>query len=281
VARIVVITHEYDSFVERRFPFGPRRSMYMLFDILREMERRGHSVRIASGLQKKPAGDLAIVHLDCTIAPEPYLAWARQFGKAINAAVADISKRKVSGALLSGNDDWQGPVIVKSDLNCMGIPEAAHNARAAQRGNPPPHPPMPICLDYTIFETLAEAPATLRDDPRFVVEKFLPEPDPDGFALRTWVFMGERERCTRHVSRQRVVKAADIVKREPAPVPDEMRAERQRLGFDYGKFDFVVHDGRAILLDANKTPGSAPAIRQLLAEGMRNLADGLERMLAS
>ena len=31
---------------------------------------------------------------------------------------------------------------------------------------------------------------------------------------------------------------------------------RRDLGFDYGKFDYVIHEGRAILLDANSTPGS-------------------------
>jgi hypothetical protein len=30
---------------------------------------------------------------------------------------------------------------------------------------------------------------------------------------------------------------------------------REELGADFGKFDYVMHDGRAVLIDANKTPG--------------------------
>jgi len=42
---------------------------------------------------------------------------------------------------------------------------------------------------------------------------------------------------------------------------------RRKLGFDYGKFDYVVHEGRAHLLDANRTPGA-------LQDGKLNLVIG-------
>ena len=29
----------------------------------------------------------------------------------------------------------------------------------------------------------------------------------------------------------------------------------KRMKFDYGKFDYVMHEGKPVLLDANKTPG--------------------------
>jgi hypothetical protein len=28
------------------------------------------------------------------------------------------------------------------------------------------------------------------------------------------------------------------------------------MGFDYGKFDYVMQEGQPVLLDANKTPGA-------------------------
>ena len=31
---------------------------------------------------------------------------------------------------------------------------------------------------------------------------------------------------------------------------------REQMGFDYGKFDYVIHEGKPILLDANKTVGA-------------------------
>ena len=55
--------------------------------------------------------------------------------------------------------------------------------------------------------------------------------------------------------RDPVVKAASTVKKEDLQtVPDSLRAERERLGFDFGKFDYVERDGEVFLLDANKTP---------------------------
>jgi len=37
-------------------------------------------------------------------------------------------------------------------------------------------------------------------------------------------------------------------------VPEELHAMWARLGFDFGKFDYVVRDGQIVLLDANRTP---------------------------
>jgi hypothetical protein len=61
-------------------------------------------------------------------------------------------------------------------------------------------------------------------------------------------------------------------------VPDELRQRRHELGFNYGKFDFVLHQGKANLLDANKTPGRPRNLMNLLAEGADNQADGFEGM---
>jgi len=64
----------------------------------------------------------------------------------------------------------------------------------------------------------------------------------------------------------------------PVAVPDELRAERSRLGFDYGKFDFVVHEGRAILLDANRTPSAPPPSPEVDASNV-HLAGGIDSLL--
>ena len=103
--------------------------------------------------------------------------------------------------------------------------------------------------------------------PDLVIEKFMPEVEPDGYAARFWSFCGDAERCTRYVSPHPLVKAEDTIRSEKVPVPDEMRALRERLGFDYGKFDFVVHAGKPVLLDANKTPGR-------LAQSIRGAESG-------
>jgi hypothetical protein len=61
-------------------------------------------------------------------------------------------------------------------------------------------------------------------------------------------------------------------------VPDEIRAERERMGFDYGKFDFVVNDGKAVLFDANRTPHAPPPGPELAAANAE-LARGLEAII--
>jgi hypothetical protein len=76
-----------------------------------------------------------------------------------------------------------------------------------------------------------------------------------------------------------MVKGPTTIRREPASVPPELRVERLRLGLDYGKLDFAVHHGRAILFDANKTPGEAPQLAEHVSAGASRLADGLEKML--
>jgi hypothetical protein len=97
--------------------------------------------------------------------------------------------------------------------------------------------------------------------------------------VRFWVFCGDRERCSRYVSPKRMIKAAETIRRETVPVPPELRVLRQKLGFDYGKFDFVVHEGQAVLLDANNTPGRPKNLTRMFAAGASHLADGFEGLI--
>lgn len=114
-----------------------------------------------------------------------------------------------------------------------------------------------------------------------VVEKFLPERDGKHYALRQWVFLGNHEISQRVISTDPIVKASNVLKREKGiPIPDSMRRLRAAMGFDYGKFDFVMMDDEAILLDANRTPsfniGSPSPAQMVLLE---NLAGGMSALL--
>jgi hypothetical protein len=113
-----------------------------------------------------------------------------------------------------------------------------------------------------------------------VVEKFLPERRGDFYCLRTWVFFGRSERAALHLSRDPVVKRVTTEQREIVDhVPDEIRAMRRRLGFDYGKFDFVIHEGVPVLLDANCTPTTHPEWNPRVRALAENLARGLYDLL--
>ena len=279
MARIAVITHEFDRFQSRRGLLLRRDSPYMLFDLLAELKRRGHSVRVLCGTSAEPAADIAVLHLDVTVTPPDYVDYARRFPFCLNIGAADISKRRISGAVIGREDGWQGRVIVKSSLNHWGTPEQQLNRRAGRAGRPEPFPGVEALERYEVHASLADVPVEVFERRDLVVEKFIPEPEPDGFGARFWLFCGERERCTRHVSPQPLVKGDDTIRREPVPVPDELRALRRKLGFDYGKFDFVMHEGKAVLLDANKTPGRARNLSSFVAAGNANLADGFEGLI--
>jgi hypothetical protein len=251
----------------------------MLFGMLAELRRRGHSARVLSGVSDRADADAAVLHVDCTMTPRAYVDFARRFACCLNIGATDISKRRVSGAFLSANDHWDGPVIVKSNFNARGVPEMCMNRRARKVGGRPPFPDLQVLPAYVVHNRLADVPPDIFKRPDLVVEKFIPEREPDGFAARFWVFCGESERCTRYVSRDPLIKGAGVVRSEAAPVPEELRILRRELGFDYGKFDFVMHDGRAVLLDANKTPAGSANLEGFIAAGTASLVDGFEKLI--
>lgn len=278
MATLVILTHEYDAFLIRKQKGGPVTSPYLLFDVLDHLQKMGHKIRVVRG-PNAPPGDAAFYHVDTTVAPPEYVDLASRYAQTINFRTGDISKRKISRLLLGKDDPWKGPVIVKADYNNRAIIEHLHNRRAANSGKNIPHPGVTKGEKYRVLEALSEVGDEVWSNPALVVEKFVAEPDEQGFALRTWVFMGPRERCTRFVTADRISKAADVLKYEPAQVPEQLRVERERLGFDFGKFDFVMHEGEAVLLDANRTPGIAQAIRPMMKKGALNLAEGLHALL--
>ena len=251
---------------------------YLLHQVLQAMRRRGHRWCVTAG-PKAVAGDAAILHVDTTFVGEEYLALGAHYPVALNFATADISKRRISCALLSRDEIFDGPVIIKSNLNFRGEREEVLNTRAQAVGLPPPYPGVVSTGEYYILPAPAEVTPEIWENPALVVERFLPELDPQGYALRSWVFMGNAERCTRRVSTQPIVKAANCFPPTAVEVPEALRGERARLGFDYGKFDFVVKDGKPVLLDANRTPGKPPSTGATAIARADLLADGLEKLI--
>lgn len=268
--RIAVISHKYDKF---------NRRAYFLGAMLKELEPAGVTAEITNGHKRFLDADLAVLHVDATVIDPEYVALAQRYPRTINLAVRNIGKRRISRAALARGESWQGPVIVKTELNARGAPELYHNQVAALRGKPAPHPEVTGLTDYIAFDRVADVPDSAWNDPRLAVEKFVPERDPRGYALGTWVFVGSRETCSRCVSPHPIVKGDAVIARELVPVPDELRAERKRLGFDYGKFDFVMHDGKPILLDANITPTIPENLSDELRRSVQQLARGLLEFL--
>jgi hypothetical protein len=239
---------------------------------------RGHRVTVHAGTKDLPPADVAFLHVNLSVVPADYAEAAQRYRRVINGKALDIRKRVVSRNLISSADEWGGPVILKTDFNFRGLPEWRAQQRARIKGKDVVTPPRPV-NGYRIFPNFNAIPEKLLATPGIVLERFLPEREGDDYVIRTWLFLGERERCRRFWGSDPLVKAHSIKGMAASEVPDFIRSERARLGVDYGKFDFVMHAGEPILLDANKTPGNPPDSPGR-AELYEHLAGGLDAFLA-
>jgi hypothetical protein len=279
VAAIVVITHHYDVPMYTSKTEDGLRSIYMLGPIILELANRGHSVTIARGVPAQVIkADIAILHVDFTFVPTEYLEFAASFPICLNGKVENIAKRTVADGLVRENTDWAGSVIVKTDLNYRGAPELRANKIAEMNNQPPLFPNATVLSDYPTFASAAEVPGAYWLNDGLVVQKFLPERLVDGFGIRFWTFLGHVERCDLCVSSSALVKAATTIRLETSPVPKQLRALRKRLGLDYGKIDFVIHDGLPVVMDVNKTVGSPPSKKG--SDWPSKYADGIEKYLS-
>ncbi|MGD0461446.1 MAG: hypothetical protein ABSB74_03055 [Tepidisphaeraceae bacterium] len=277
---IVIITHEHDEFAKTN---------YIMRGICEAWRENGLNVTALRGLGKRVDADLAVLHVDLTVVPEEYLEFMRQYPVAINAAVADISKRRISCNLVHRGDGYDGAVIVKTNLNFGGGREAEvaqrtsllrKYVRAVRRRLPWSWRAEIGVWDYPIFDSVAQVPRAVWHNRDLVVERFLPERRDGFYCMRSWIFLGEVERNILMYANQPIIKSLVAVRKEPAEVPDELRQMRRDLGFDYGKFDYGIVDGRVVLYDANRTPTVGdPALYvplfKILAPGIE--AFGIER----
>lgn len=250
MARILVVAHELDDFRARSW------MIQALFPLWLDA---GHEIRVCEG---PPAAgvqaDLAFLHVDASCVPDEYVDALRRFPVVVNGNGIDLCKSVRGDLALRRDSAWDGPVIVKSDLNAGGVPEVKHNERARALGRPLPYPGLVPMTDYPVFRSRGDVPEALWSMPGRIVERFLPERDERGYWTHFWLFLGTEGRCRRFCSPHPVVKASNAIDVETVAVPPEIVAVRERLGLDYGKIDFVIHRGRPMVVDINLTPGPSP-----------------------
>jgi hypothetical protein len=276
---VTLIVHELEKRSYRRWLRGTKPAAPLVVALLHELQRRGSArrIRVASASDQRRS-DAAILHVTATVVPPEYLEFAAGFERCVNAAVADISKRTLDSSVNSG---WDGPVIVKSNLNARGYQEANLDRRARDRGTSEPFGGMTHLSEYRVYDRLGEVPPDLRDDPRLAVQRFAPERDEGSYAIRHWVFCGTQGYCKRFISNEPIIKGSNVIRADQVSVPDSVRRLRQERGFDYGKFDFVVHEDQVLVFDVNRTPGEIPPSTGDATKRIEMLADGLEELLVS
>jgi hypothetical protein len=274
--RIVVVRRPNDAF---------DRNPYIIHLLMEQWRQWGFTVDV-TGHTDTAVGPRTVVipHLDATRTPAEYETSFARCAVVVNRTVTDISKRRISENLVIRPTDHDGPVIVKTDRNAGGQPEfervhdkgrVAQAALAIARR-------LPWALtgmigQYRVFDHPSLVPRAAWRNPLLVVEKFLPERQEGMYCLRQYTFLGTSEINTLAFSVDPIVKARNVTRRQILSEPSPgIRDIRTMLGFDYGKFDYVLQDGRVVLFDANRTPtydpaspaGSASALIIGLAEGI-------------
>jgi hypothetical protein len=277
-ARIAIILHRDEQVL---------RDVYLLAPIARVWRELGLDVSVctpSAGIE----ADIAILHVDLTVLPDDHVSFARRFPAVLNGTVLDISKRRISRQLVSREDDYSGPVVVKTDRNSGGYRESAiankssfrRSLLAVRRRLPWTFRPDLPSAAYRVFESSREVPRVVWRNRTFVVERFLTERQDGLTCLRTWVFLGDRETMSLVLSPDPIVKSRNVVKRIALDsVPDELRAVRREMGFDFGKFDYAIVDGRVVLYDVNRTPWAGPLARDENMPRVRHLAQGIRAFL--
>jgi hypothetical protein len=289
---LAILTHAADDFWRQR---------YVVRLLIRRWEAMGVRVAVVAGADDFVPADVALLHVDLSVVPEAYLRLVERYPQVLNGAVRDIRRRTFSRLAVGREGPDPGPVIVKTDRNCGGLREFRLGLMESPAG------PMLRRFDqsnlacralsrlearrswrrrrvlpvgsYRVYPSRDLVPAGVWRNPNLVVERFVAEREGDDYCCRHWLFFGGREVHRRAVSPHPVVKVTARLESISDPVPEELRAIRERLGFDYGKFDYGLVDGEVVLYDANRTPGASADPRRhaetidVLSQGLRDVLD--------
>lgn len=274
--RIAIITHEIDTF---------QGSSYLLHHMCDMWLSQGINIAVIKGVQKDlPDADLAILHTDITAIGEDYGKIIDHYPMVINGRVRDISKHVFSDLLVGRDSGYSGPVIVKTNANLGGMRERLEKLQKEPQNNIEIQRPWRRAEwleEYPRFNSVREVPQGVWRNDKLVVEKFLTEQNRSGeYSLKIWAFFGDQEIYYQSFSNEPIIKGHNTRRREfldPNDLPESLRKTRTKLGFDFGKFDFSIHDDEVSLYDINRTPGSARNFtdQEQVLELIRMLSTGL------
>jgi len=288
---LAIVTHSTDYFWE---------GSYLVHLMIPRWEAMGFRVVAVTEKSGFVPAEFALLHVDQSVVPEACITLAERYPVVLNGGVLDIRKRRFSTLLLDREEPHSGKVIVKTDWNYGGWREFRRRVLESSIGPllrslhieestchklawfEAKRPWRWRCLlpteSYLICADSKLVPGGVWRNPNLVVQRFVAERDGSEYCCRHWLFFGSREVSRRSVSPDPVVKVTGRLENLSDPVPEELRMIRRQWGFDYGKFDYGIVDGRVILYDANRTPGAA-ADPQRHAETIDILSEGIRTIL--
>jgi len=263
---------------------------YRVWALAANWRARGLRVDLLHGIGRPCDSDLLIPHVDLSYLPDDYWEFIQRHPRVVNRRVRDIRKTAFSALGVTRDDPWPGPVIVKTVGNCGGFADDwfatgrrtlasrvrtrlsryAGLERRALRW-------VRSLGRYHVFGSLRQVPAGAFHNPRLLVERFIPERDGDRYVIRMWTVFGDRWLGRRLLGADPLVKNrnSELIE-ELGPPPAEIVQWRERLGLEYGKMDYGMHEGRAVLLDVNTTPTVTGSVHtDTHTRAAADLADGL------
>ena len=175
----------------------------------------GH--RITMGPADNIDTDIGILHIDLTRIDKKSLPKNPSHRPFLNGQVLDISKSRFSTLKLLPGDSWDGPVIIKSNLNYYGAPEWRNNShgffeRKRRKLSEkswrlarmlPPH-------KYPVLSKLSDVPGWVWENPELIVERFMPERERGLYCMRGWMFFGKRGYTYKVFSESNIIKARNV-----------------------------------------------------------------------
>lgn len=265
-------------------------SGYLVRHVVDHWSRLGIQFVLTTDPGVAPEGDVGWQHLDVTEVPEDYQALVARYPTAINGGASDVHKRGTATHLVAQNDDWDGPVIVKTDLNYGGKTEDwAYRRRLlrhpwfhAMRDRLPARVTGRIAPSaYPIHASKASVPDWVWRDRRFVVQRFIAERKGDLYGIRRWFFFGESEYAYLAHSPTPIVMGDNHLAWERlAALPDGLRVLRTEMGLDFGKIDYAEVAGELVIYDVSPAVSAdGPAESALQREIVAALVPGLESFL--
>lgn len=277
IRSIAVLFHERDRHALTAW--------YRVWAMAPHWRERGIKVEPLWGIGRTIEADLLIPHVDLSYIPDAYWETIQSHPRVANRAVRDIRKTAVSTNLVRPSDGWQGPVIVKTNNNGRGwmervlLENGSPEARLGRITRRIVELPwierrrlgrVRVPARYYIFKSANAVPRGVWENEALVVERFLPERAGAQYAMRTYTFFGDRSHGRIFRGPDPWMKALNSEMGESVTAPESIVAARHRLGLDFGKIDYVIHEGEAVLLDVNRTPGMSGPID---AERIRKSAD--------
>ncbi|NJK91565.1 MAG: hypothetical protein HC904_06920 [Blastochloris sp.] len=246
-----------------------RQEEFYLLNLMRvHWENWGCQLLDVEGLGGWPEADGVFLHVDLSQLPSNYQKQAERYHFHWNAGALDICKRRVCGNLVEPGDGYDGPVVLKTNLNHAGLPENMQRRRLKQSressgwrrllslagGSLGGKEEKQITKkDYRIYGHMREVPAEFLHNDAWVLQTYCVEPyGTEEHALREYYFLGEVEYLRMEKSPDPLFTSGELVEGRAGPVHPALRKLRQTLGLDYGKIDYVMRQGEPFIFDANK-----------------------------